>query len=114
MGFVVSNIRWEASAGEICRRLGEISMFDASALVGLSIKDYSRMEKDRLRLYVQSYFKAYPTSLAELLGLPTNIWIPDEFGIRTKDDNLSQVTSWIYDMYGRRVLDYELKEKEQS
>ncbi len=109
MGVLIANIRWEASGKEICEALDKLSLFDASEILGVSIKEYAHMDKYSVREYDARHFNSYPGALADLLEIPRDIKIPEEFGVTDTRADIPEVISWIYDIYGRRMLEYQLK-----
>lgn len=97
MATYVYDIKWDVDSDAIARRLEEIGDEEAAKVVRLPYRSYARdFTKEQRLEWAENFFVRHPEVLAELMGLPTEVEVPED----VDDFNGYSISDWLNETYG--------------
>lgn len=88
------NIQWDVNLDDFLETLREMSNKDAAKSLKIKTSEYKKMSEADIREKAREKFNTSKTSIAEFMGLPSEIEIPD--CISHDDETISE---WLSDTY---------------
>lgn len=97
------NIQWDVNLDDFLEALDHMTTKNAAKSIGVSPGVYQTMPKVQIRDYARPVFSTSKTDIANYIGLPSEVEIPDT--IEHDDETISD---WLSDTYGFCHTGFEL------